>query len=196
MHISARNIKNESDEKLLHRFIKYGSLDVLGELYNRHIHLVYGVCLKYFENRDDAKDAVNKIFELLITEIPKFEIQNFKSWLFVVTKNFCLMEIRKQKSVQKKWEKYSNEIRMESEEFSHPIDEASRETLEKGLKDCIEGLKKEQQQCISMFYFEELCYKEIAERLKLEQNKVKSFIQNGRRNLKICLEEKKVAYEV
>ena len=91
--------KNKSDEELLERFQNSGNLDVLGELYSRYMHLVYGVSLKYFKDRDDAQDAVMQIFEKLITDLPKHEVQNFKSWLFVLTKNYCLMEIRSRKSV-------------------------------------------------------------------------------------------------
>lgn len=178
-----------SDAELLRQYIATGNLEILGELYHQYIHLVYGVCLKYLNDREESKDAVNKIFENLITEIPKFEIQNFRTWLYVVTKNYCLMEIRKRKTERKRFEKYSDEFFMESTSISHPIDEAPDTMLEKYLKSCIEKLKQEQQKCIQLFYYEKRCYKEISEELNIDQNKVKSFIQNGKRNLKICIEQ-------
>jgi len=183
------DIEQKSDSELLQQYLDTGKLEILGELYNQYIHLVYGVCLKYFNNREESKDAVNRIFENLITEVPKFEIQNFRSWLYVVTKNHCLMEIRKNKAEKKRFEKYSDEFFMESTDVSHPIDEADEISLEDQLKKCIEKLKDEQQQCIHLFYFEKKCYKEISANLEIEENKVKSFIQNGKRNLKICLEQ-------
>jgi len=178
-----------SDSDMLQKYIETGDLEILGEVYNRYIHLVYGVCLKYLTNRDESKDAVNKIFELLITEIHKFDIKNFRSWLYVVTKNYCLMEIRKNKTEKRRFEKFSEHYFMESTDYFHPIDDVPESTLEDQLKNCIEKLKEEQQQCIQLFYYEKKCYKEIASHLKIDELKVKSFIQNGKRNLKICIEE-------
>jgi len=186
------NLKHKdlkSDSELLQQYKCTGNLEILGELYKTYIHLVYGVCLKYINDREECKDAVNKIFEKLITEIPKFEIQNFKSWLYVLTKNYCLMAIRKLKTEKKHFEKFSDDYFMESTDISHPIDESSDTSMEDQLKDCIEKLKKDQKQCVEMFYYESLCYKEISGTLNIDENKVKSYIQNGKRNLKICLEQ-------
>ena len=191
MKIVKKNIDSNPDSELLQKYLETGNLEILGELYNQYIHLVYGVCLKYLNSREESKDAVNKIFENLIVEIPKFEIQNFRSWLYVVTKNYCLMQLRKNKAEKKRFEKYSTDIFMESTEILHPIDDAPESSLEKNLKRCIEKLKKEQQECIHLFYYENKCYQEISDLLQLEQKKVKSYIQNGKRNLKICLEHHK-----
>jgi RNA polymerase sigma-70 factor (ECF subfamily) len=189
MTYSFKNRDSLSDTDMLQLYIETGNLEVLGEVYNQYIHLVYGVCLKYLTNRDESKDAVNKIFELLITEIHKFEIKNFRSWLYVVTKNYCLMEIRKNKTEKRRFEKFSEQYFMESTEIFHPIDDAPESNLEEQLKKCIEKLKSEQQQCIQLFYYEKKCYKEISSFLEMDELKVKSFIQNGKRNLKICIEE-------
>jgi len=181
-----------TDEELLRLFARNGSLDTLGELYSRYMHLVYGVSLKYLDNREDARDAVMQIFEKLITSLPGQEVRNFKSWLYVLTKNHCLMQIRSQKSVDGRMEGYKIEQDfMESDREMHPIDreEYSREDA---LKDCIEHLKAEQKQCIELFYYQKLCYQEIAEKLGMTEKKVKSFLQNGKRNLKICLERNNV----
>lgn len=168
-----------------------GDLEVLGALYERYMHLVYGVCLKYLEDRDSARDAVSAIFEKLITDLPKHEVENFKSWLYVLTKNFCLMKIRADKSLQQKqdaWQK-DQETFVESQTDLHPIDEENS-SLNKILMECIDRLKDEQQRCIRRFYLEERSYREIAAELKLEEKKVKSYIQNGKRNLKICIESR------
>ena len=184
---------NSTDEELLQQFSRNGSLDTLGELYSRYMHLVYGVSLKYLGKREDASDAVMQIFEKLITDLPGQEIRNFKSWLYVLTKNFCLMQIRSQKSADGRMEGYKVEQEfMESESEMHPIDKQDQ-SVEEALKHCIEQLKSEQKQCIELFYYEKLCYQEIAEKLDLTEKKVKSYLQNGKRNLKICLEGKNVS---
>jgi RNA polymerase sigma-70 factor (ECF subfamily) len=153
------------------------------------MHLVYGVCLKYLENRDDAKDAVTSIFEKLIIDLPKHDVDNFKSWLYVLTKNFCLMKIRSGKSATRKMEAWQaeQEVFVESVDELHPIDEDENE-MNHALQECIKKLKGEQQQCIILFYYENKSYKEITEKTKIDEKKVKSYIQNGKRNLKICIE--------
>lgn len=191
LEISGKH-QDQSDEELLEKFQNSGSLDVLGDLYSRYMHLVYGVSLKYLGNRDDAQDAVINIFEKLITDLPRHEVQNFKSWLYVLTKNYCLMEFRSRKSTDNRLEglKIEQEF-MESGDEMHPLDREDS-SIEDALKECIEQLKVEQKQCIDLFYYQKLCYQEIAEKLKMEEKKVKSYLQNGKRNLKICLEEKNV----
>jgi RNA polymerase sigma-70 factor (ECF subfamily) len=181
---------DSTDEDLLRQFQRTGSLDTLGELYSRYMHLVYGVSLKYLEDRDEAKDTVMQIFEKLASDLPGQEVRNFKSWLYVLTKNQCLMQIRSQKSEAGRMEKYKIEQEfMESGQDLHPLDKEDH-SVEDALKKCIEHLKNEQKQCIELFYYEKLCYQEIAALLKIDEKKVKSYLQNGKRNLKICLERK------
>jgi len=189
VNLFRKNQDHKEDSHLLQEYFESGALEILGTLFNRYIHLVYGVCLKYIKDREESKDAVNQIFEKLIIEIPKFEIQNFRSWLYVVTKNHCLMEIRKHQSEKKQFEKFSADFYMESTNISHPIDEDRDSNLEKRLQECIEKLKKEQQKCVQLFYYGQKCYQEIASHMGIEEKKVKSYIQNGKRNLKICIEE-------
>jgi len=191
LEISGKH-KKISDEELLGKFRISGNLDLLGELFARYMHLVYGVSLKYFKDHDEAQDAVMNIFEKLIADLPKHEVQNFKSWLYVLTKNHCLMEIRSRKSTDRKLEglKIEQEF-MESADEMHPIDREDN-SIEDALKNCIEKLKSEQKQCIELFYYKKLCYQEVAEELNMDEKKVKSYLQNGKRNLKICLEGKNV----
>lgn len=188
-------IRIESDDELLKRFRSEGNPEVFGRLYSKYMHLVYGVCLKYLKNRDDSKDAVMQIFEKLIAEIPKHNIENFRSWLHVVTKNYCLMQLRSDKTYEEKLNAWKNDqvIFMEYDTVLHPLDE-DRDTIsmEKNLEYCIERLNDEQKECIRKFYFDNMCYNEIAADLDIDVKKVKSCIQNGKRNLKICLEEKYV----
>jgi RNA polymerase sigma-70 factor (ECF subfamily) len=191
LKVSWKKYNDSSDEALMRKFRSTGDLEQLGVLYERHMHLVYGVCLKYFGDREEAKDGITAIFEKLIVALPKHEVEDFKSWLYVLTKNFCLMRIRADKSEKKRQHAWQTEQEtfVESTEEMHPIDE-DEVGMNKILMECIERLKDEQKRCIRLFYFEERSYKEISVALELEEKKVKSFIQNGKRNLKICLEGK------
>jgi RNA polymerase sigma-70 factor, ECF subfamily len=183
--------KKRSDEELIAELSSSGDLEVLGELYSGYMHLVYGVCLKYLKDREEAMDAVMQIFEKLITEIPKQKIENFRSWLHVVTKNYCLMKLRSEKTLNEKFNEWAIDPGnfMESGLDLHPIDKDEPD-MEKALADCIEKLKEDQKACIRQFYYENKCYNEIAANLGLDEKKVKSHLQNGKRNLKLCLEAK------
>jgi RNA polymerase sigma-70 factor (ECF subfamily) len=178
------------DEELLVEFSSSHDLEILGKLYLKYMHLVYGVCLKYLKNREEAMDAVMQIFEKLITDIPKQRIENFRSWLHVVTRNYCFMQLRTKSGEDEKLKEWFliNKY-VENEHYSHPIDN-DQYKIDKQLADCIEKLNDEQKECITRFYYENRCYKEIAVDLGIDEKKVKSNLQNGKRNLKICIEEK------
>ncbi len=182
--------KELTDEQLIAAYQSTGDLNQLGRLYQRYMHLVYGVCLKYLKNREDAQDAVMGIFEKLSRELKDKEVELFKPWLYVVSKNYCLMQLRHQKSVQQKEKEFQNSelLFMENPSAVHLNDEWEPEAMDDRLQECLQKLRLQQRQCIELFYFEELCYQDISLQLKLDLKKVKSYIQNGKRNLKICLE--------
>lgn len=181
---------NISDRELIDDYLSSGRLDSLGILYGRYINLVYGVCLRYFKNREESQDVVMDIFEKLISELGRHKVENFKSWLYVLTKNHCLMTLR---SLKKDINKEINiedhaYMFMENDFDLHPVDRSdinNNEILER----CIEQLKKNQRDCIRLFYYENRCYREIAVLLEMDEKKVKSYLQNARRNLKICMEK-------
>ncbi|MBS7566197.1 sigma-70 family RNA polymerase sigma factor [Mucilaginibacter sp. Bleaf8] len=172
----------EGDEDLLQRYRQTGDLAVLGQLYERYMPLVYGVCLKYLQNEEQSKDAVMQIFEELIVKVTRHEVKQFKSWLYVLARNFCLMQLR----AGKKMETLSIDEVMEFPFVLHPDD--NNELQLQGLERCMQKLTAPQQQSIDLFYLREKCYKEVAEITGYTLNEVKSYIQNGKRNLKICLE--------
>jgi RNA polymerase sigma-70 factor, ECF subfamily len=182
--------ENHTDEELVRLFRQNQDLEVLGVLYKRYMYLVYGVCMKYFKNREDSQDAVMQIFEVLVKDIPRFEIQNFKGWLYTVSRNHCLMQLRKMSKEKDRYPEISAAVFMESTAVMHPIEEEPGADMQERLKICLEQLKEEQRRCVEMFYYQQQCYKEIATGLNIGEEKVKSYIQNGKRNLKICLESK------
>ena len=178
-----------SDEEIVLAYRKGKDMELLGLLYRKYMVLVYGVCMKYLKNREESQDAVMQIFEILVKDIPRFEIRNFKAWLYGVTKNHCLMYLRKYKKEKfNRAPEFSSEF-VESENFLHPDDENNNEEILAKLASCLEELKDSQRDCVQLFYLKRKCYKEIAAELKLDEKKVKSFIQNGKRNLKICMEK-------
>ncbi|MDB5222335.1 MAG: polymerase sigma70 factor [Chitinophagaceae bacterium] len=175
----------DPDKELIEKYKASGSLDILGELYQRYMDLVYGVCLKYLRQPEDAKDCVLNIFEELVGKLKKYDVDNFKAWLYQLTKNHCLMKLRKQKILPVNIDLSF----MQSEENVHLDDEMQKEKNFKQMQFCLGQLTDQQRQVIELFYLNNKCYKEIAEITAIEINRVRSFIQNGRRNLKICMEK-------
>lgn len=181
----AKNIQALSDDELLAQYKKGGDNALVGELYKRYSHLVFGVCLKYLKNEDEAKDAVLQIFENLLEDLKKHEISNFKSWLHSVARNHCLMFLRKQQTQQKRVNEYEAVYEPE-ESFDTPFavhDKQEKEVMLTKLEEAITQLKDEQRVCIELFYLEEKCYNEVADLTGYDIKKVKSYIQNGKRNL-------------
>lgn len=180
-----------TDDELLDKFREHFDILWLGQLYGRYMHLVYGVCMKYLKDREWAQDCVMEIFEKLVKELPVNDVINFKPWLYVVTKNHCLMALRHRKSIQTRENilKINQPVFMENSFHWHPFENNGHEQLEERLKECMEKLKTQQKSCIELFYLEKKCYNEISEMLNIDIKNVKSFIQNGKRNLKICIEE-------
>jgi RNA polymerase sigma-70 factor (ECF subfamily) len=181
----AKNIQAFSDDELITKYKKNGDGLLVGELYKRYSHLVYGVCLKYLKNEDESKDAVLQIFENLLTDLKKHEITNFKSWLHSVSRNHCLMFLRKQQTKLKRVNEYEA-VYQHEETFAAPfaVNEAEeKEVMLTKLEKALTTLKDEQRTCIELFFIKEKCYSEVADITGYDIKKVKSYIQNGKRNL-------------
>lgn len=181
-----------SDQELVSKYYSGGGNEFIGELFERYSHLVYGVCLKYLHERNDSQDAVLLIFENLFTDLRKTEIQNFKSWIYAVTKHRCLMILRtKQRTIHREYE-YILELGMNSENENNK-DEVDY-TLH--IRDAMNGLKEEQQMCLDLFYIQGKSYTEIIQLTGFLYEQVKSHIQNGKRNLKAMLEKQFIKNEI
>jgi len=173
------------DQKLLQQYQEASDLKVLGDLYQRHTEMVYYVCLRYLQDPELSKDAVMNIFEELIYKVNKQEIKDFPRWLYVLSKNHCLMYLRSQK----------NKSQISLDEFvKYPEDlhqyeqQDEKEEQLTAMEGCLEKLPDKQQQSVKLFFLEEKCYKEISDSTGYSLNEVKSYIQNGKRNLKNCME--------
>lgn len=178
--------EEQDDLSLIATYKEDGDLEILGTLYSKYMHLVYGVCLGYFKDEDSSKDAVMQIFEELVVKLRIHQVQNFKSWLHVLTRNHCLMALRKS---SKNPTVTLEDNFVESGGFVHLGIEDAKETQLTLMEKCMETLSEEQRKSIDLFYLQEKCYKEVADITGYELVKVKSYIQNGKRNLKICIEK-------
>jgi RNA polymerase sigma factor (sigma-70 family) len=184
-----RNISHSSltDKELASLYKEKGDMSVLGELYQRYMDLVYGVCLKYFKEPETAKDSVMQVFEELVIKLRKHEVENFKGWLHQVARNYCLMQLRTPRNM--KTVEFKTEF-VQSEADVHLNGVFEKEENFRRLEYCLGTLTTQQREAIRLFYLEGKCYNEIVEITGEEWNQVRSSIQNGRRNLKICMESR------
>jgi RNA polymerase sigma factor (sigma-70 family) len=186
--VPVKHIENvgHSDESLMKAYQASGDQSELATLYMRYTDLVFGVCLKYLKEKEDAKDAVMTIYQELIQKLKTHSVDNFKSWLYVVAKNHCLMQLRKaHKTVVVEFQPEF----MQSEDFSHLDDILEKEKEFQKLHKCIGTLNEEQKSIINLFYLDGKCYNEIVSQTGMDWNRVRSLVQNGRRNLKICMDK-------
>jgi len=188
-----KDLKQLSDESLIRSFAKSRDNKYISEIFSRYTHLVFGVCMKYLKNEEEAKDAVMQIFEKLITDIEEQEIKSFKSWIYTVSKNHCLMKLRKEKTIAKNEEGFRKIISTEIMELTREIhlnNEVNGEDIFEKLDMAIKKLNDKQRVCIEMLYLQNKSYGDVAGATGFTMKQVKSHIQNGKRNLKIYLEKR------
>jgi RNA polymerase sigma-70 factor (ECF subfamily) len=161
-------------------------MQALGVLFDRYVELIYGVCLKYLKDARESEDAAMEIFEVLRLKLHSHHVTSFRSWLFVVTRNHCLQILRRR---QTGLTEVYDESLMQSRAFEHPDDEMFLLANENGLRNCLDKLPDAQKHSLELFYFESKSYQEIASILTLDKEQVRSHLQNGRRNLKNCIDK-------
>jgi RNA polymerase sigma-70 factor (ECF subfamily) len=175
-----------TDKELADHYRETGDMQVLALLFQRYMDLMYGVCLKYLREPESAKDAVMQLFEELTKKLRQHQVENVKSWLHTLAKNHCLMQLRSPRNFRTS--EFNAEI-MQSDSETHLNGMMQKEENLTRLEHCLQTLPDEQKTTVELFYLQNKCYKEISSETGIEWNKVRSYIQNGRRNLKICMEK-------
>lgn len=154
-------------------------------LLERYTLLLLGLCMKYMKNEHEARDCVQQIFLKVLTEVPKYRVDYFKSWLYMVGKNHCLMQLRGKQG--KEWKALNDSVvAAHPDEQPEAMDERTYELLEESIGE----LNEEQRRCIILFYLKKKSYQQISEETGYSALQVKSYIQNGKRNLKLLIEKK------
>ena len=176
-----------SDQELLERFHADQDNEWLGVLLERYTLLLLGVCMKYLKDEEEARDSVQQIFLKVIQELHKYKVEFFKSWLYMVAKNHCLMKLRDRHG--------KTAAELTDKMMAAPMEETDRQALlynDQSLdlvEDALKQLNTEQQQCVTLFYLQRKSYQEISEETGYSLLQVKSYIQNGKRNMKIWIEK-------
>ncbi|UYQ94720.1 sigma-70 family RNA polymerase sigma factor [Chitinophaga horti] len=183
--------QNLTDLELLQRYKTDGNSEWIGILFDRYAILLLGLCMKYLKNEEDARDSVQHIFLKVLSDVHKHEVLHFKAWIYQVAKNHCLMQLRKTNT------RYSRELDENTMGGSLEIDQEKEARVEKeqkdllleNMQDAMNMLNPEQQACVKLFYLDKRSYQEIADHTGYSLSHVKSYIQNGKRNLRLLLEK-------
>lgn len=185
--LSIQQHNQYTDTELIKRYKETNDNAFVGVLFERYTRLVFGVCMKYLKNEEKSQDVVMQIFEKLLEDLKKHEIENFKGWLYMVAKNASLMQLRSDKSIKDKNDALKKDMRhfVEINYNAHHTNANEKEKQLVMLEHAIKTLKDEQRECIELFYLKEKSYHEIVEMTGYSLNNVKSFIQNGKRNIKV-----------
>jgi RNA polymerase sigma factor (sigma-70 family) len=175
-----------TDEELLRRFKADKNSDWIGILFDRYAVLLLGMCMKYLKNEEDARDSVQQLFLKVLSEISKHDIQYFRAWIYQVARNHCLMQLR-QKHTRYREEPSDRNIPATAEQEDVVKSLREKDRLLDDMGQALEMLNPEQRSCVELFYLQKLSYQQIAEHTGYSLLQVKSYIQNGKRNLKLIL---------
>jgi len=180
-----------SDEDIISLYKEKQWNSCIDELYQRYSHMVFGVCLKYVKQTENAEDLTLSLFASLTEKLLQHQVQHFKSWLYVSARNSSLMFLRANKMNQ--------ELKQDDllyDDSDQRLDEKlEKDELIESLIMVFEELKQEQRICVQLFYLQKKSYEEVAKITNYSMKEVNSHLQNGRRNLKILLDKRKEDHE-
>ncbi|MER3497757.1 MAG: sigma-70 family RNA polymerase sigma factor [Chitinophagaceae bacterium] len=186
--MNADKYNHLSDQQLLQNFYADHNNEWLGILLQRYTYLLLGVCMKYLKNEEEAKDCVQQVFLKAITELHKYKVDYFKSWIYMVAKNHCLMKLRDRQG-KIPVELSDQHLRGEEETTNKQLLLENENTMQL-MAEALKELNADQQQCVTLFYLHKKSYQEISQQTGYSMMQVKSYIQNGKRNLKLLVEKK------
>lgn len=180
-----------SDEEMLRHYRQSGDKAIFADLFKKHVTAVYGTCMFYLQDKDEAQDAVMQIFEKLLGDVHQREIANFKAWLSFVVRNFCISLIRKNKTQAKHLRAYGEfEYEDTTYETELKIAAVDDDMMIRYMQESMQELKPRQRECVELFYLRSMSYQQISDATHYSLNEVKSYIQNAKRNLKLLIESK------
>lgn len=178
-------IQHISETGLLALYYKERDNVYVGELLSRYTLRLFGVCMKYLKDEDDARDMVQQVFEKVLAELGKYQIDNFGGWLYRIAQNACISQIR----VQKQFVAAENLVYVPADMEADPQQFWEQEKQHDRLHLALEQLKADQKICVSLFFLQKMSYQQIAEQHQYDIKEVKSYIQNGKRNLRLIMEQ-------
>jgi RNA polymerase sigma factor (sigma-70 family) len=182
--VNYKNSKELTDEELLQRYKTGEDSNGVGILFDRYAVLLLGMCMKYLKNEEDARDSVQQIFLKVLADVNKHQVQFFRAWIYQVAKNHCLMQLRQRQQLR---QEDVTEVNLPAEEEVDKTKFVEKDNLLENMQQALEQLNPEQRVCVKLFYLQKVSYQDIAAQTGYTLLQVKSYIQNGKRNLKLLL---------
>lgn len=185
-----RKYPDLTDEEMILLFQSKEDMEILGSLYNRYLAMMMGLCLKYLNRQDAAEDAVMEIFEILHRRLPNHQVENFSAWLYRLASNHCLDILRKQQRTLAQNVQIMQSVKDERHNDDWLVDEVKeKEAVLTKMEKCLEQLNDNQKMSIQLFYLKKQSYEDVSKKLGATWAQTRSYIQNGRRNMKKCMEK-------
>lgn len=182
---------NLTDQELLEQYKVHRNKEALGILLQRYTLLLLGVCMKYLKQEEEAKDAVQQVFSKAIVEVDKYPVSYFKSWIYTIARNYCFMQLRGKIHAMPEDAIDKNYFDLHEDQFQDSLARIKeKEQLLELIEAALMQLPANQRECVSLFYLEKYSYRQISEKTGLNLLQIKSFIQNGKRNMRLIVEKK------
>ncbi|MFQ5674351.1 MAG: RNA polymerase sigma factor [bacterium] len=176
----------ERDNATIRSYLETRDVRYLGRLYEAYKKTIFWHCLKMVGNEEDAKDLASETFIRTFDRIEDFKLgAPFCPWLMRIATNLCIDHLRKKNRYKfYKFDETHSAVAIQNEsEPKQPMISGER-IIEK-----LKKLKPLQKRCFCLFYIHNLTYKQIAELTGYPLGKVRSYIQNGKRNFKLLMEK-------
>lgn len=187
--MSSTDFSHISDAELLNNYLATTDNKWLGILLQRYTLMLFGVGMKYLKDEEAAKDVVQQVFLKVIKELPKYKVDYFKSWIYMIAKNHCLMQLRNKNITTTALPVHLEATGATDTELKKELEE--KEGHFTRMEKALQQLNTDQKICIELFYLHKKTYQQITAEHPYDIKQVKSHIQNGKRNLKIIMESMK-----
>jgi RNA polymerase sigma-70 factor (ECF subfamily) len=194
----------ETCERILIERSKKGDIEAFEKLVEAYQKKVFNIALGMLNNYDDASDIAQEVFIRVFKSIKSFKGESaFSTWLYRITTNACLDELRKSKNKTKNIVSIDEDIHFEDGEAARQIVDDSpspdmiveANELKNIVNDAIEELSEEHKTVIILREIQGFSYEEIADIIKSPQGTVKSRISRARNILKDILKNKMELYD-
>lgn len=168
-----------------------GDPEAFNELVQRHHARIYGLAYRMLGNPDDASDATQEAFLEAYKSIQSFQFQSkFLTWMYRVGINVCQQYKRRSESRQRALTSYTKDIQERDTQYTdeYPDRVLLKTERDQLIQQAIDQLPSKQRMVITLFYMQQMKYREIAELLDCSEGTVASRLNTAVRNLKSKLE--------
>ena len=163
-----------TDEELI-RQIRAGDEEAADILVKRYYTDILRYCKRHIIDQNLAEDATQETFYRVFRSLMRYQDkERFRAWLYMIARNICIDENRKQK----------NTIPLELEDIGEESNEIHQIENSDEIEQLLSVLPEEQREAILLYFEDELTYKEIGKILCIPARTVQSRVKNGIKAIK------------